>query len=156
MTLDYTQVSIIKEQLKKENAPEFVESLLLEYANTVKRTSELLSLIPKIADNQLKIKTNEVIEHSYATNLLIGATDKNNKMDFPTLMYTCKACFPSGNCNNASPVGKKFFEKFIDAIKNKKGFDYESEKDWRWICDIAQCEEWMLEVFRQNIDNVGE
>jgi hypothetical protein len=153
MTLDSNQILIISEQLEKENISEFIETLILQYASDVNRTSRLLSLIPKIAENQLKITKNEVIEHSFATNLLIGATDKNKKIDFPTLLYVAKVCFPSGNCNGASQVGERFFNKFIDAIRAKKEFDYQSKKDWDFICNIAQCESWMHSVIKQNINN---
>lgn len=156
MPLTTDQISIILEQLKKENASEFVETLLLQYANDVKRTSHLLSLIPKISENQLKIVNNEVIEHSLATNLLLSSANKNKTIDFATLLYTSKVCFPRGNCEGASQSGKEFFNKFIEAIKNKKGFDYESKKDWNWICDIADCEEWMLYIIRQNIKELDQ
>lgn len=152
MTLDPKQLSIISEQLQKENITEFIETILIEYANDVKRTSYLLALIPAIAEKQLKIKNEEVIEHALATNLLLGTTDKNKNIDFPTLMYTCKAVFPNGNCSGASVYGARFFQKFIDAIKNKKGWDYESEAGWKWIRDISNCEEWMQSVIKQNLD----
>jgi hypothetical protein len=151
MPLEPIQLQIIEEQLQKENVSEFITELLIGYSTDVNRTSQLLSLIPKIADMQLKIVKNEVVEHSLATNLLIGATDKKQNMDFATLMYVSKACFPYGNCNGASPAGERFFQKFVDAIKNKKEFNYESKDDWHWICDIAQCESWMKSVIMQNV-----
>jgi len=157
MTLTPKQFSIISEQLNEENASEFVETLIIQYATDVARTSKLLSLIPKITENQLKIAKNEVIEYSYATNLLLGACDtvKKQDIDFPTLLHVSKVYFPQGNCNNASPAGKKFFRRFTDAIKNKNGFDYESKEDWDWICKVANCEEWMLSVIRQNIEGIN-
>lgn len=152
MTLDPKQLSIISEQLQKENVTEFLEIFLIEYANDVKRTSHLLALIPAIAEKQLKIKNEEVIEHALATSLLIGTTDKNKHIDFPTLLYTCKAVFPSGNSDCASPYGKRFFKKFIEAIKTKSEWNYESEEDWKWVREIANCEEWMQSVIKQNLD----
>jgi hypothetical protein len=152
MPLSITQNSIISDQLQKENISEFVETLLLQYANDVTRTSNLLSLIPKIVDKQLRITKNEVIDYSFATNLLIGECTKKGKVDFQTMLHTSKVCFPEGNCEGACPAGKEFFQKFVDAIKNKKGFDYESEDDWYFICKIVECEEWMLSVIRQNVD----
>jgi len=154
MTLTPKQFSIISEQLNEENASEFVETLLLQYASDVDRTSNLLSLIPKIANKQLKITKNEVIEQSLATSLLIGTVNKKQNIDFATLMYVSKARFPKGNCNGGSPADKMFFEKFIEVIKTKNGFDYESKDDWDWIRNIANCEEWMLSVIRQNIEGI--
>mgnify|MGYP000951913372 CR=1 FL=1 len=153
MPLNQKQISIISEQLKEENASEFVETLVLQYASDVDRTSHLLSLIPKISEKQLKITKKEVIEQSLATSLLIGTINKKQNIDFATLMYVSKARFPEGNCNGGSPADKMFFEKFIEVIKTKKGFDYESEADWDWICKVANCETWMRSVIRQNIED---
>jgi hypothetical protein len=153
MTLEPKQYSIISEQLEKENVFEFVETLILSYASDVNRTSKLLSLIPKIAENQLKIVKIEVIDYSIATNLLISECTNNKKCDFATMLFTCKVYFPNGNCKGASADGMEFFKRFIDAIKNKKEFDYESVVDWDWICNVVDCESWMLTVIRQNIDS---
>ena len=150
MVLDSTQELIIAEQLKKENISEFLDVLIFRYANDTNRTSHLLSLIPKIAETQLNMMKDKVIEHSRATNLLLGY-DKRN-VDFATLLYVSKVCFPTGNCDGASQVGKEFFNKFINAIKTKKDFDYTSKDDWYWICNVADCEEWMSSVIKQHID----
>jgi hypothetical protein len=152
MTLEPKQYSIILEQLEKENISEFVEALIISYATDVNRTSQLLSLIPKIAEMQLKIMKNEVVDYSIATNLLMSECINNKKCDFATLLYTCKVYFPKGNSDGASPDGIEFFKRFIYAIKNKKGFDYESNTDWDRVCNIAQCESWMLTVIRQNVN----
>jgi len=154
-----TQISIINEQLDKENVHEFVETLILAYASDVKRTSDLLSLIPTLAEKQLHISNTKIVEYSNTVNLLIG--DRNTKrpskkynLDFPTLLYTSKVHFPNGNCEGHSSAEKEFFNDFINAIKNKIGFDYESVDDWNWICNIADCEDWMRAVIRQNIDEM--
>lgn len=62
--LSYEQLNIIQEQLNRDNANEFVETLIMQYANSVENISELLSFIPKIADKQLKIKHQHI--HGYA------------------------------------------------------------------------------------------
>lgn len=147
------QASIIKDVLSQGNSPEFIEALLLEYASDVEKTSQLLSMIPKIAEKRLQITQNHAREYSTAVNLMIGeCTRKNHNTGFPTLLYTSKAFFPRGNCDGGSPANKIFFGELIEAIKNKTGFDYECGNDWNWLCNIAQCREWMISVIKQNID----
>lgn len=159
--LSFEQMNIINEQLKQDNVHEFVESLIMLYATDVERISELLLLIPKIADKQLKIKQERIQDY----DLLLGErcrypipkrkskSKKEYNPDFPTLLYGCKAHFPNGNCDGGSRADKEFFVKFIETVKNKVGFDYEDKNDWAWICNIANCREWMLEVIKQNIDS---
>ncbi|MDD4588882.1 MAG: hypothetical protein PHG06_00435 [Parabacteroides sp.] len=161
MTLTIEQLSIINAQLKNENIKEIVETLVLAYANDLNRTSDLLALIPQLAAKQLQIKDKRIVEFSVACDCLLGErltypmTLRKGwqKIDFATLLYGCVARFPDGNCNGASASQQAFFQEFIDAIQNRIGFDYESVDDWYWICNIAECREWMISVIKQNIDN---
>lgn len=163
--LSFEQMNIINEQLNQDNAHEFVEMLIMGYATDVQRISELLSLIPKIADKQLKIKQKRIQEYAWAYDLLLGErcrypipkrkskSKKEYNPNFPTLLYGCKAHFPNGNCDGRSQADKEFFTEFIETVKNKIGFDYEDKEDWGWICNTADCREWMLKVIKQNIDS---
>ena len=152
MPLTIIQNMIISDQLEKENASEFVETLILKYANDTENASHLLALIPKIAETQLQIAKTHITEYSTATTLLIGDCTKLKDINFYTMLYTGKVYFPSGNCDGASPYGKEFFYRFIEKLKIKTTFNYESVGDWDFICSVADCEQWMLSVIRQNID----
>lgn len=158
------QSNIIKDQLLQENAHEFVEKLIMDYATDTNRIGELLALIPKIAERQLQIKQKQIQEYAWAFNLLLSerirysipqrkSKSKNrDNADFPTLLYGCKAHFPSGNCDGGSQAEKEFFFEFIEMLRDKVGFDYEGEDDWGWICNTADCREWMTEVIKQHLD----
>lgn len=157
--LSFEQSSIIKEQLQQENAHEFVEMLIMHYATDTNRIGELLTLIPRIADRQLQIKQKQIREYVFAYNLLLGerlrCKSKNGKVskpEFSTLLYGCKAHFPNGSSDGGSLVEQEFFSEFIEIVKNKSGFDYEDKDDWGWICNTADCREWMLTVIKQHID----
>ena len=162
--LSLEQSDIIKKQLQKENVHEFVEKLIMSYATDTNRIGELLALIPKIAERQLQIKQKQVQEYAWAYDLLLAErvrypipqrksnSKKKYNPDFPTLLYGCKAHFPSGNCDGGSLAEKEFFTEFVEMVKNKAGFDYESQDDWGWICNTADCREWMLEVIQQHVD----
>lgn len=162
--LSLEQSNIIKEQLQQENAHEFVEELIMCYATDTNRIEELLVLIPKIANRQLQIKQKQIMEYVWAFNLLLServrypipqrkSRGKNKDATyFPTLLYGCKAHFPAGNCNGGSLAEREFFSEFIEMLKNKAGFDYEDKADWEWICNDADCREWMLEVIKQHVD----
>lgn len=159
--LNLEQYQIIKEQLSKETASEFVHEMLNFYASTVDRTSDLLNYIPQIANKQLQIKQEKIVQYSLATDCIIvdrylhpgKYTKKDLREKFCTLYYTCKAHFPLGNADKDSIAGKFFFNEFINMLKEKKEFDYMNEDDWKWIYSIAGGADWLESVINQNIDN---
>lgn len=62
--LNLEQYQIIKEQLSKETASEFVREIINSYASTVNKTSELLSYIPQLANKQLQMKQEKINQYS--------------------------------------------------------------------------------------------
>lgn len=159
--LSLEQYRIIEEQLSKETASEFVQLLIMRYADNVNRTSELLNFIPKLAEKQLEMKQEKIAQYSLATDLILVDRFlhpvKYNKNDlyakFCTLFYTCKAHFPLGNADKSSSAGKLFFNDFVNMLKDKKEFDYFNEDDWDWIYSTAGGADWLESVIKQNIDN---
>lgn len=162
--LDFKQIGIIKEELSKDTAKEFVTKIIIEYCSTTQRMSDLLDLIPKIAERGIQERQEKINQYYWALELMIGErcrypipkrkskSKKEYNPDFSTLLYVARAYFPFGNCVNGSKADKEFFEEFISTIKNKQGFDYENSEDWKWIAKTANCEEWFLNVIKQNID----
>ena len=113
----------------------------------------MLSIVQyKIIEEQLSSET-----ASEFVKTLINRYANYNKNDadnrFVMLFYTCKAHFVNGNSEHLSVSGKAFFEEFIEMLKEKKGFDYTSEKDWEWIYTTAGGADWLESVIRQNIDS---
>lgn len=163
--LDFEQMKIIKEQIEKDNSSEFVQKLIMAYCNNTSRMTELLELIPKIAEKGIKERQERINEYYFAMELLIGErcrypipkrkskSKKEYNPDFPTLLYVAKAYFPSGNCDKGSQADREFFAEFIQTIKDKQGFDYENKNEWNWIEHTANCKDWFLSVIRQNIDS---
>ena len=159
--LSLEQYQIIKEQLSKETASEFVRAIIISYADTVDKISKLLNYIPQIADKQLQMKQEKINQYSWATDLIIADryshpgkyTKKDSHGRFCTLFYTCRVHFPLGNADKDSIAGKSFFNEFVDMLKDKKEFDYTNEDDWNWIYSTAGGADWLEGVIKQNIDN---
>jgi hypothetical protein len=155
------QYQIIKEQLSKDNASDFVKELLIMYANSVEKTSELISYISLLADKQLQMKQDKIIRYSWATDLLIAdrysnpgkyVTKNDSRNRFCVLFYTCKAHFSLGNAENDSIAGKAFFNEFVGMLVEKKEFDYTNPEDWKWIYTTAGGADWLESVIKQHID----
>lgn len=159
--LSVEQDQIIQEQLSKDNATEFVRTLIDQYASSIEAAGELLNYIPKLAEKQLEMKQERVNQYACAVDLLIGDRYTHpgtfNKDDtygkFVTLFHTCKAHFINGNTEQSSIAEKSFFTEFIELLKEKKEFDYTNIKDWEWIYTIAGGAEWLESVIQQNIDS---
>ncbi len=162
--LTYEQYKIIREELSKSTATQFVKVLLNEYSNNLDNLSVLLSYIPQLADKVVQTKQNVINRYSWATDLLLGeryshpvGTRKARRGakqsdQFPILLYTCLVHIPNGNIEGQSVSVKAFFDEFVDAIRNKRGFDYESAKDWRWLRDVAGGDELVEKVVKDYID----
>lgn len=159
--LSLEQYQIIKNELSKETAKEFVKTLLDMYANNVENISDLLSYIPRLAEKQLTIKQDIINQYSWSTDLLISDRylhpHKYKKYEgdnrFYILLYTCKAHFKSGNASCQSKSCETFFNEFIEILKEKKEFDYTNKEDWEWIYTSAGCADWLEKVIQQNIDS---
>lgn len=159
--LSVEQYKIIEDQLSKDNSTEFVKTLINRYADSVETIGSLLSYIPKLAEKQLEMKQKRINQYSFGMDLVIGDRythlGKYKKDDahgrFCTLFYTCKAHFPSGNTEYSSVAGKAFFNEFVEMLKEKKEFNYNSEKDWEWIYTAAGGVDWLESVIKQNIDS---
>lgn len=158
--LDINQYKLIEEELSKETASEFVKTVISKYANTVENISELLNYIPKLAENQLQIGQQRLIQYSSATNMMIGDrymhppkyTKKDARMRFCTLFYTCKAHFPLANADRDSVAGRAFFNELVSMLKERKEFDYTNKDDWDWIYSTAGGADWLESVIVQHID----
>lgn len=162
--LSFEQERIIKEQLQKENAQDFVQSIILCYCKTPTEAASLLELIPKIVEKVIMSVQNKVYQYNWATLLLLAErhtfpipervekSKKRYEADFPTLLYVSKAHFPNGNCDGGSVAERAFWNEFIQALVNKKGFDYNDPTDWEWIGGTDECGKWLLSVIHQNID----
>lgn len=159
------QIEIIDDQIARDNAAEFVHHLIISYCTSTDRMSELLQLIPKIAEKGIQERQNRINEYYLATELLIGERSiypiskrkpkhkKSYVPDFSIMLYVSKAYFPNGNCEKGSQADKEFFHEFIEMLKIKNGFDYTDKKDWEWAISIANCKDWLLSIIHQNIDS---
>lgn len=158
--LSMDQYKCIEDELSKESASEFVMTMLSKYADTVEKTSELLAYIPKLAEKQLLIKQQRLVQYAWATDTMIvdrythppKYSKKDERMKFCTLFCTCKAHFPLANADRDSIAGRAFFNEFVSMLKDRKEFDYQSEDDWKWIYLTAGDADWLESVIVQHID----
>ena len=147
--LTIEQENIICQELSKSTADEFVRCLLDKYGDNLENLSKLLSYIPNLADKSLNIKQREINRYNWSTDLLLAErydcppnkrkTRKNSDYnpDFPTLLYTCIAHINPATIDGQSIAVKAFFDEFVDALANKRGFDYNKDSDWKWLDEIA-------------------
>lgn len=162
--VSFEQEIIIRRELSQPTADEFVKFLLDCYSNDTEKLNILLSYIPKLAEKSLNMKQKEINRYSWSTDLLIAEhyhyplnkrkVRKNSDYnpDFPTLLYTCLAHIDPATIDAQSIVVKAFFEEFVDALKNKRGFDYEKADDWNWLDNVANGGQYVAKVIKTYID----
>ena len=158
------QMNIIYNELSKSTADEFVRCLLDAYSNDLENLSKLLSYIPKLADKSLNIKQREINRYSWSMDLLLTEryhypprnrkTRKNSKNspEFPLLLYTCLSHINPDYIDRQSVGVKAFFEEFVDALANKRGFDYNKDSDWKWLDGVANGSQLVTWTIRTYID----
>lgn len=162
--LSFEQEKIIRQELSQPTADEFVKRLLAYYSNDLEKLNLLLSYIPKLAEKSLNMKQKEINRYSWSTDLLVAEryhyplnkrkARKNSDYnpDFPALLYTCLAHIDLNTVDAQSVAVKAFFEEFVDALKNKRGFDYEKTGDWNWLDNVANGSQYVTKVVRSYID----
>lgn len=147
--LTIEQENIIRQELSKSTSDEFVRCLLEAYSNELENLSQLLAFILKLADKSLNIKQQEINRYNWSTDLLLAErynyppsnrkTKKNSKNNpaFPILLYTCLSHINPDTIDGQSIAVKAFFDEFVDALANKRCFDYNKDSDWMWLDEIA-------------------
>lgn len=162
--LTFEQEKIIQSELSKSTANEFVKRLLGECSNNLENLSTLISYIPKLADKSLNMKQREINRYSWSTDLLLAERynyplnkrkarkNSNNNPDFPTLLYTCLTHIDINSIDMQSISVKAFFDEFVDALRNKRGFDYDDISDWEWLSNVANGSRYVTEIIRTYIN----
>lgn len=162
--LTIEQENIIRQELSKSTADEFVRCLLEAYSNELGNLSQLLAFIPKLADKSLNMKQREIYKYSWSTDLLLAERynypmnkrkvrkNSENNPTFATLLYTCLSHISPETLDGQSIAVKAFFEEFVDALANKRGFDYNKESDWRWLDGTANGSQLVTWTIRTYID----
>ena len=69
-----------------------------------------------------------------------------------TLLYTCLTHINPNTITSQSVAVQSFFEEFVDALRNKRGFDYDNTDDWDWLNNVACGSQYVTEVIRTYID----
>ena len=162
--LTFEQEKIIQQEISKSTANELVKRLLDEYSNDLENLNKLLSFIPKLAEKSLNMKQKEINRYSWSADLLLAERyhyplnkrkarkNSNNNPDFPTLLYTCIAHINLNYIDSQSKSVKAFFDEFVDALRNKRGFDYDDTSDWEWLSNVANGSRYVTEVIKTYID----
>lgn len=157
--LSFKEIALIRDIVQRDNAKEIVEQLLFAYGSSVENINHLLGLIPAMAKAQLEYKQVKINQYAFAADLLIADRDANNRIKnkkeylFPVMLHTCRVHFEHGNAEMQSESCKKFFDDFVEIIreKNPKVFDYTNPEKWEWLRMIGAAD-YMESVIIQNID----
>lgn len=167
--LSLDQINIIKTELSKDSASDFVRAVVLEYANqSLDSMNHLLTTITAICQCQLNAKQNRINRYCWAYETMLGhrltsRIEQNKRkhvtspLSFPTLLAGGIAHFPTlVDGYSYSPAEFAFINELRECIITKNGFDYTCPGDWVYVEQIADCAEWLRGFIRVHIDPTFE
>ena len=163
--LSIEDVKLVQSILDKETCSEIIDFLLLKYSENADNCNHLVRMIPEIAARRVEIEHQRSLELSQGIEMLICERylhpikyKKVETAKFSTYLHVCYAYFKNLDyIDKYSKAEQSYWDEFIELLKTKDGFDYESEDDWFWVENLSGRDEddsvkkWLKEVVRRYV-----
>lgn len=124
--MDFKDVQLIQNIVDRQDSKEFMDRLMAFYClQSAENCQHLIDIIPNIVNQQIRFYSNQITDYRQAANwLIVGKSmDKKDKPScFASMVPIMKAMYPKGLSNNESCARIKYFEEFIDLMKDPKVF----------------------------------
>lgn len=134
--MDFKEVQLIQDIVTREDSKDFIDKLISFYClQSSDNCQHLVELIPQIVDQQIKFYSNQITDYRQAANwLIIGQSmDKKDKHSyFASMVPILKAMYPEGLNKNESLARIKYFEEFINLLRDPKVFSFDNKQDVEW------------------------
>ena len=134
--MDFKDVELIQNIVDRIDSKEFMDKLIAFYClQSAENCQHLVDAIPNIVNQQIRFYANQITNYRQAANWLI--VDKSmNKKDkhsyFASMVPIMKIMYPEGLSGNESRSRIKYFEEFIDLMKDPKVFSLDNKEDVQW------------------------
>lgn len=142
--------SLLDEIVEWNDAEEAVRYLIESFAGKgYSNALHILGLIQDVGQVVVKKATERENDFHQAAWWLIAQREMkpdSSGILFSTMLPVCKAMFPNGNADRCSEVQKRYFQKFVDMLRDKKQFSWDRDKTW---ADTNGYTEYIRNVERQ-------
>lgn len=134
--MDFKDVEFIQNIVDRKDSKEFMDKLISLYClQSAENCQHLVDAIPNIVNQQIRFYSNRTTDYRQAANWLIAgkSMDKKDKHSyFASMVPIMKAMYPKGLNSNESLARIKYFEEFIELMKDPKVFSLSNREDVEW------------------------
>ena len=134
--MDFKDVELIQSIVNRVDSKDFMDKLIAFYClQSAENCQHLVEAIPSIVNQQIRFYTNQITDYRVAANwLIVGKSmDKKDKPSyFASMVPIMKAMYPEGLSSSESCARIKYFEEFIELMKDPKVFSLDNKDDIEW------------------------
>lgn len=155
--MDFKDVELIQNIVNREDSKEFMDKLIAFYClQSAENCQHLVDAIPNIVNQQIRFYVNQTTDYRQAANwLIVGKSmDKKDKHSyFASMVPIMKTMYPNGLSSNESCARIKYFEEFIDLMKDPKVFSLNNKDDVEWARQFDYLD-YLVSIHRNYVQEV--
>lgn len=155
--MDFKDVELIQNIVNRVDSKDFMDKLISFYClRSAENCQHLVDAIPNIVNQQIRFYVNQITDYRHAANwLIVGKSmDKKDKHSyFASMVPIMKVMYPEGLSTNESCARIKYFEEFIDLMKDPKVFSLDNKEDIEWARSFDYLD-YLMFIYRNYVQEV--
>lgn len=155
--MDFKDVELIQNIVNRVDSKDFMDKLISFYClRSAENCQHLVDAIPNIVNQQIRFYSNQITDYRAAANWLIvvKSMDKKDKHSyFASMVPIMKTMYPEGLSGSESCATIKYFEEFIDLLKDPKVFSLDNKEDVEWARQFDYLD-YLIFIYRNYVQEV--
>lgn len=155
--MDFKDVELIQNIVNRVDSKDFMDKLISFYClRSAENCQHLVDAISNIVNQQIRFYVNQITDYRHAANwLIVGKSmDKKDKHSyFASMVPIMKVMYPEGLSTNESCARIKYFEEFIDWMKDPKVFSLDNKEDIEWARSFDYLD-YLMFIYRNYVQEV--
>ena len=155
--MDFKDVELIQNIVDREDSKDFMDKLIAFYCSRcAENCQHLVDAIPNIVNQQIRFYSNQIADYRVAANWLIVGKSMNRKDKhsyFASMVPIMKTMYAKGLSKNESCARIKYFEEFIELMKDPKVFSLNNKEDVEWARQFDYLN-YLMFIYRNYVQEV--
>lgn len=155
--MDFKDVELIQNIVDRKDSKEFMDKLISFYClRSAENCQHLVDAIPNIVNQQIRFYSNQIADYRAAANWLIVGKSMNRKDKhsyFASMVPIMKTMYAEGLSKNESCARIKYFEEFIELMKDPKVFSLNNKEDVEWARQFDYLN-YLMFIYRNYVQEV--
>lgn len=155
--MDFKDVELIQNIVDREDSKDFMDKLIAFYCSRcAENCQHLVDAIPNIVNQQIRFYSNQIADYRVAANWLIVGKSMNRKDKhsyFASMVPIMKTMYAEGLSKNESCARIKYFEEFIELMKDPKVFSLNNKEDVEWARQFDYLN-YLMFIYRNYVQGV--